>query len=116
MKAQLVARLLQPTMKGKNIDPLYWNYPELDTKIDNLGEKTLASLLMLLGVPNCAGGTIEDLKTTFFSLRETITATEEEKKYLLFYSFFKNFSLPTVMFHKAVRSADFDQYLCAKKV
>ena len=114
-KPILTARIIMKT-ETPNFEPEYWNHPDIVALIEGCDKKTLISLLYVIGVKNCAKGSKEMLKETFFSLSEKKEMTKEQDEVMLMYAFFRNFSLPCVMLHRAIRTGYFEEFVTVMKM
>ena len=114
-KPLLVSRLLLAEDCPK-LDPSKWNFVGFERLVHGLSTPVVQTLLHLIGHVVCPKGDAADLKKTLLSMRMKDNTPEDLKNKLSLYVFFKNFSLPAVLMHYAIRCADFDCWIISLKL
>ena len=99
----------------QSFDPDKWCFVGFEKLINEQTTPVLQTLLHFSGFPICPKGDGEGLKNAILSLRVKDALPPGEKEILTWYIFFKVFSLPVVLVHRAVRTGDFDLWkICLK--
>ena len=113
-KALLTSRIMIAEDFEK-FDPENWNFVGFEKLIRSLKTPVLQTILHFAGFPICPKGNSDALKQSLIGLRMKDPTPPTEKDILTWYIFFKVFSLPAVLVHRAIRTADFSLWInCLK--